>query len=133
MNEVKIPNEKANRIFIFGIVIAAALLNVGLYFLLYIFTPFVSGIIIGYLIKKSKEGALASFAGSLVSFLPMLLLIAPAIIDSLVSSGQATLAEIYENLSWFYLQLVVSGLILSAVGFFGGYVGGLLGKRIRIE
>ena len=73
MTEVALPSIPIRRGRIIALILAAAMLNVGLYFLLYIFTPIVSGLIVGFLLGRKKEGGIISFIGSFVSFLPMLM------------------------------------------------------------
>ncbi len=123
----KVPIRKGR---IVALIIAAAMLNVGLYGLLYIFTPLVSGVIIGFLVARPKEGSLFSFLGSLFSFLPMLIVSAPALIDSMISSGLILASELTALLPWIYTQLVISALILSFIGLVGGLVGGYLGRHL---
>lgn len=129
MTEVRIQNSKTNWNRFLAAIIAGALLNVGLYFLLYIFTPLVTGFVIGFLLKKYRDGILASFVSSFISFLAMLLYSAPALIDEMVSSGQATLEEITANLPLFYIQLGFSALLLSLIGIIGGLIGVYIGNR----
>lgn len=129
MTEIQILDTRVNRNRFLALIIVGALLNVGLYFLLYIFTPLVSGFVIGFLLKKYKEGSIASFISSFLTYLTMLLYSAPALIDEMISSGQTTLEEITSTLPWFYAQLGFSALILSLLGIIGSLIGVYLGKR----
>ena len=127
---MQLPNIPIRRGRVVALIIAAAMLNVGLYFLLYIFTPLVSGVIVGILVARRKEGALFSFLGSLFSFLPMLLVTAPALIDTMISSGQILASELSAILPWIYTQLVISALILSSIGLVRGFIGGYVGRQL---
>ena len=127
MQLLKVPVRRGR---IVALIVAAAMLNVGLYFLFYIFTPLVSGVIVGFLVARPKEGSLFSFLGSLFSFLPMLLVTAPALIDDMISSGLILVSEISSMLPWIYAQLVISALILSSIGLVGGLIGGYVGRKL---
>ncbi|MCK5151996.1 MAG: DUF5518 domain-containing protein [Candidatus Thorarchaeota archaeon] len=126
---MQLPKVPIRRGRIVALIVAAAMLNVGLYFLLDIFTPLVSGMIVGFLVSRPKEGALFSFLGSLFSFLPMLLVAVPAYIDNQISIGQILASELTVMLPWIYTLFVISGLILSLIGLVGGFIGGYLGRQ----
>ncbi len=132
MTAVQLPQIPVRTGRIIALIVAASMLNVGLYFLLYIFTPLISGLIVGFLVARPKEGGFTSFFGSLLSFFPMLLISAPSFIDYLISTGQLIASEVPALLPWIYFQLVISGLILSIIGLIGGIVGGYLGRRARL-
>ncbi len=129
MTELQISNSRVNRNRFIASTIAGALLNVGLYFLLYIFTPLVTGIVVGFLLRKYREGSIAAFIGSFLTFLSMLLYSLPALIDQMISSGQATLDEIMANLPWLYVQIGFSALLLSILGLAGGLIGAYIGRH----
>ncbi len=93
------------------------LLNIGLYFFLYIFTPLVSGMICGYLLKSKSKGALGGFLGGLMAFIPMELISAPP------------MTEIQMDLLTFYTLMIIAAIILASVGLIGGYIGGVLSRR----
>ncbi|UCH04648.1 MAG: hypothetical protein JSW05_00355 [Candidatus Thorarchaeota archaeon] len=98
---------------ILGIVAAVALLNVGLYVVLYILAPLVAGIIGGYLLEKPWRGLAVGLVGSTVTYTPLL-----AFLDSF----QGTASD--------PLVLLQAALILSVIGAVGGLFGGVLRSRL---
>ena len=113
-------------------VLAVILLNIGLYFILAIFAPLVSGLICGYFLKSKSNGAIGGFLGGILAFLPMELISAQATFEFYVSEGLYTMAEIQANLPYFYTLLIIAAIILASFGLIGGFVGGILGKRSMI-
>ncbi|MHA1577456.1 MAG: DUF5518 domain-containing protein [Candidatus Thorarchaeota archaeon] len=128
---VSIPQRtSAERWRIIGLILAAAFLNLGLYFILWIFAPIVSGLVCGYFLRSKKNGALVGFLGGLIAYVPMQLIAAPASFDSYIADGTFTPAELLANLPWLYVLLIIGAIILACGGLFGGYIGGSIGKRI---
>jgi len=113
-----------------ALVIAAAFLNIGLFFILWIFAPIVSGIVCGYFLRMKKKGAFVGFLGGLLAYVPMQLISAQALFDSYVADGILTLAEILANLPYLYTLLILGAVMLACFGLIGGYIGGSFGKRI---
>lgn len=106
-----------------AITVAGALLNVGFYFMLFIFTPVLSGLIVGFILAKIKEGAISGFLSSVLSFLPLLLYVAPLLlIENPVSDTSA-----------FYVALVFYALVLSLFGMLCGILGSAIGRRVRMS
>jgi hypothetical protein len=103
-------NSKDRLIRFWGLVLAAALLNVGLYIVLWVAAPLVSGFICGYFMLNPKWGALGGFLGSVVATTPLLFFL-----ESIASSG----ADIY--------SILTAAIILSVIGALGGLIGGMSG------
>ncbi|MHA2042937.1 MAG: hypothetical protein ACW975_13875 [Candidatus Thorarchaeota archaeon] len=101
-------NSKDRLIRFLGLVLATALLNVGLYVVLWVAAPLVSGFICGYVMLSPKWGALGGLLGSVVSTTPLLFFL-----ESIASSG----ADIY--------SILTAAIILSVIGALGGLSGGM--------
>ncbi|MHA1928754.1 MAG: DUF5518 domain-containing protein [Candidatus Thorarchaeota archaeon] len=117
----------------YSMVLAVILLNIGLYFILAVFAPLVSGLICGYFLKSKTKGAIGGFLGGLLAFIPMELISAQATFEFYVSEGLYTVAEIQANLPFLYAMLIVAAIILASFGTIGGYIGGILGKRTMTQ
>ncbi len=115
-----------------GLIVATALLNVGLFFMLYFLAPILAGLVCGYLVQRRRASAGAAFLGALVVYVPLNFLLADSIAQYLVESGVATMEELQGMLPVFYADLVVAGLVMSLLGALGGLLGALLaGSRRR--
>lgn len=97
-----------------GLVFAAALLNIGLYVVLWVAAPLVSGLVCGYFMLSPRWGAIGGFLASVLSTTPLLLFL-----ESLSSSG----ADI--------LSIFMAAIILSVIGGLGGFIGGMIGLRTQ--
>ena len=121
MSDSTAPKDRMHLYRVIALIVAGALLNIGTYFLLFILTPLLSGAVVGFLLGKKKDGALAGFLSSIVSFLPLQLILAPLLLmENPVSDYGA-----------FYLALLVYVLILSVFGLIGGVIGAFLGESVR--
>jgi hypothetical protein len=107
-------NSKDLLIRFLGLVFASALLNIGLYAVLWVAAPLISGVVCGYFMLNPRWGALGGFLGSTISITPLLFFL-----ESLSSSG----ADI--------LSIFIAALILSAIGALGGFIGGMMGLRTQ--
>ncbi|MFX0107554.1 MAG: hypothetical protein ACFE7R_04655 [Candidatus Hodarchaeota archaeon] len=96
----------------FGLVAAGALLNIGLYFLLYIVTPFVSGLVIGFFLRDIKKGIIGSYLAGIIALAPFFYWL------DLVGGGSSDLAAI-----------LAAAALVSLIGFAGGAFGGVLSIR----
>ncbi|MFX1266023.1 MAG: hypothetical protein ACFFH0_11625 [Promethearchaeota archaeon] len=114
MNRIQISQPEL--VHILGIVAAVALLNAGLYIVLYVLAPLVAGIIGGYLLGKPWGGLIVGLVGSMITYTPLL-----AFLDSF----QGTASD--------PLVLLQAALILSVMGAAGGLVGGVLRSRLLPE
>ena len=95
-------------------VIATALLNVGLYNVLFVLAPLAAGIVCGFFIFSPKLGTFGGFLGSAVAYIPFLI-----VLESIESSGAD------------FLSLIVAAMILSMIGAVGGFIGGIMGAKSR--
>ncbi|MFX1260616.1 MAG: hypothetical protein ACFFAZ_00880 [Promethearchaeota archaeon] len=95
-------------------VFATALLNIGLYVVLWVAAPLVSGVVCGYFMLSPKCGAIGGFLGSVVATTPLLFFL-----ESLSSSG----ADV--------LSIFIASIILSMIGALGGCIGGIMGLRTQ--
>ena len=94
------------------LVLAALLLNVGLFIVLVIFAPLVSGLVVGYLIGESKTGTTVGFIGALFSY--------------------SAIMQVTEYLTGFPtdpLIILSSVLLMGVIGALGGLLGGWIRKR----
>jgi len=99
-----------------GIVAVVALLNAGLYVVLYVMAPFVAGILGGYLLGRPGSGLLVGLVGSIITYTPLL-----AVLDSLQGAASDPIV------------LLQAAMILSSMGAAGGLFGGVLRSRLRPE
>lgn len=93
-----------------------ALLNAGLYVVLFVLAPFVAGAIGGYLASRVGTGTLVGLLGALLVY-PLLI----GFLDVLQRSMSDPLV---------ILQAV---FILSLVGAFGGAIGGTVASRLSMN
>ncbi len=93
-----------------GMTIACAMLNVGLYFILYVVTPIVAGAVIGYLLGHRTHSVTGATVGSFVAYLALFYYVAEA--TSLTASP---------------IDIIAGSLFMALIGL----VGGLLGLRLR--
>jgi hypothetical protein len=107
-------SSKEKWIRIIGLVLAAALLNLGLYVVLFVVAPLVSGLVCGYFMLNPRWGAFGGFLGSVVSSTPLLFFL-----ESISSSG----ADMF--------SILIAALILSVIGAIGGFIGGMIGLRTQ--
>ncbi len=104
-----------------ALIVAGALLNIGFYFMLFILTPILSGIVVGFVLARRKDGAVAGFFSSFVSFLPLHLYIAPALLE----------VNPVPDIGAFYLALVLYVLLLSTISLVCGILGSTIARRFR--
>ncbi|MFW9845757.1 MAG: hypothetical protein ACFFD6_03330 [Candidatus Thorarchaeota archaeon] len=97
-----------------GITLAATLLNVGLYIVMYISAPLFAGFVCGFFLLNSKWGAAGGFLGAFLAYLPFLM-----ILESIASTGAD------------FLSILLAVLLLSLIGLIGGALGGIAGIRYK--
>jgi membrane associated rhomboid family serine protease len=114
LNRIQISQTEL--IHILGVTAAVALLNAGLYIVLYVVAPLVAGIVGGYLLARPGRGLFAGLVGSMVTYTPLLIVL---------DSFQETASDA--------LVLLQAALILSAVGAVGGLIGGVLRSRLILQ
>ncbi len=112
-----------------GVIIAIALLNVGLFFVLYIFAPLLAGLIGGYILLKKRESIITGFVGTLAAFLPMMLVTLPAQIQSYIDSSLYLPEEIPGAMPFIITILLLAALLISGLGALGGYLGHYISER----
>lgn len=88
------------------LVLVAILLNVGLFFVLVLIAPLVSGLVVGYFLEEYKKGTLAGFIGAILSYSVIML-----ITEYLIG---------FTTDPFVILQAI---LIMGAIGAFGGLLG----------
>jgi hypothetical protein len=101
---------------VIGIILAGALLNLGLYFILFFLAPVVSGAVVGYLIPKLRRALIGSFISGIVAYLPLQLLTAPTYIQYLIDEGIYSANEIEHHIATIYF--LVYKLHRKKYGFF---------------
>ncbi|TFG14506.1 hypothetical protein EU537_03555 [Candidatus Thorarchaeota archaeon] len=125
------PSEKQlGKFAVIGIIVAGALLNIGLYFILFFIAPILVGAVVGYLMHILHRALLGSFLSGLLAYLPLELLTAPTYIQYLVDEGVYSVNEIAQNLANIYFQLISASVILALLCLVGGYLGLLIRRRI---
>lgn len=95
-----------------GIAVAVALLNLGFYFILWVFAALVAGAVGGFFILKPRLGALTGFVGSICVYMPLLVFL-----------------ECIEPTGADVLSVIGASVILSLLGGLGGLLGGEFGGR----
>jgi hypothetical protein len=97
-----------------GLVLATALLNVGLYVVIFVLAPLFAGMVCGFFLVSPKWGTLGGFLGSACANIPFLIWL-----ESISSTG----ADM--------LSIILAAMILSAIGAVGGLIGGMIGVKSR--
>jgi hypothetical protein len=92
------------------LILAAVLLNLGLFFILAFLAPIVAGIVVGFFLERKDIGTLAGFLGALFSY-----------------SGILFVTEYLTGFSTDFITLVAA---VALMGLFGA-LGGLLGAFVR--
>ncbi len=105
-------NSRDHWIRFIGLVLAAALLNLGLYVVLFVAAPLVSGVVCGYFMLNPKWGALGGFLSSFISSIPLLFLL-----------------ESLSPIAYDVISILIAAILLSAIGALGGLIGGMIGIR----
>lgn len=119
MKEVNISPRRVSPFQFAIITVAGAMLNIGLYFMLFFFTPLLSGLVVGFLLRETRKGAVGGFISSFVAFTPFLLYL---------SQGLLALNPTSDLVS-FYLAIMAYVLLLSLAGLITGALGGAIGRR----
>ncbi len=119
MKEVNISPRRISPLQFIIIIVAGAMLNIGLYSMLFIFTPLLSGLVVGFLLLEIKNGAVGGFISSFAAFTPFLLYLSPGLLALNPTS----------DLVSFYLAIMAYVLLLSLAGLVAGAIGGAIGRR----
>lgn len=119
MKEVNISPRRISPFQFIIIIVAGAMLNIGLYSMLFFFTPLLSGLVVGFLLREIRNGAVGGFISSFAAFTPFLLYL---------SQGLLALNPTSDLVS-FYLAVMAYVLLLSLAGLVAGAIGGAVGRR----
>ena len=95
-------------------ILAAVMLNLGLFFILAFLAPLVSGLVVGFFLEKSKVGTLAGFMGGLISYSAILLI-----------------TEYLTGFATDPLTLVSAVLLMALIGALGGLLGAVIRSRSK--
>jgi predicted membrane metal-binding protein len=95
-------------------ILATVLLNFGLFFILNFLAPFVTGIIIGFLIAKKRDGVVVGFIGSILSYIIVFVL-----------------SEWLLGFTSAPLNVAIAVLIMGALGAAGGLIGSVISTKVR--
>ncbi|MHA1963151.1 MAG: hypothetical protein ACW97G_01075 [Candidatus Thorarchaeota archaeon] len=95
-------------------VLATVLLNFGLFFILNFLAPLVTGIAVGFLLVKIRDGVVVGFVGTLLSYTIVFVI-----------------SEWFLGFSSNPLDVVMAVLIMGGIGTFGGLIGSLIATRTR--
>ncbi|MFW9834536.1 MAG: hypothetical protein ACFFEK_11110 [Candidatus Thorarchaeota archaeon] len=90
------------------------LLNFGLFFMLNFLAPLVTGLIVGFLLAKIRDGLAIGFVGTVLSYCLVFLI-----------------SEWFLNFSTPIIDVVGAVIIMGAIGAFGGLIGSLISSRFR--
>jgi uncharacterized membrane protein len=111
------------------VTLAVVLLTLGLYYILFYLTSVIVGLIAGFLLRNEKQGALAAFSGSLISYSALYLLLSEGIMEYLVTNGIFTTTELEGALPLFYAILLSTAALLSFVTVVFALIGARLSRR----
>lgn len=93
-------------------VIVTLLLNFGLFFILNFLAPFVSGLVVGYIITKYTDAIAATYIGTALSYFIIFFI-------------TEWFLGFTNNLS----DIVFAVIIMGGIGVLGGLIGAILGKK----
>ena len=106
-----------------GIIIATALLTIGLYFILYVFAPLTAGLIGGFFLADKKKGVIVGFSGSFAGSFTLQLVTIDGVIAYFVSEGIILPPPTAQDYILLTISMVIASLILAGLGAVGGYIG----------
>lgn len=95
-----------------SITFAGFLLNLGLFIILFIFTPIAAGLVVGYLLRDSRDGLISGLVGSTTSF------------AALFITTEAVIGFSSEP-----IFVIVAVILMGIIGAVGGFVGGYAASR----
>ncbi len=105
-------NKSVRVVRLLALIVACALLNVGLYSILWFLTPFVAGAAIGYLLVKIEDAIAGSSLGAVLAYIPLFML------TSSLDGQQVDL-----------LAISVAALLMAAIAILGGLFGNTIQRR----
>ncbi|MGY5856140.1 MAG: hypothetical protein RTS72_06020 [Candidatus Thorarchaeota archaeon] len=95
-------------------ILATILLNFGLFFILNFLAPLVTGIIIGFLVAKIRDGFIVGFVGTILSY-----------------SIVFVIAEWFVGFTTPVLDVIGAVLIMGGIGAVGGLIGSIISTKVR--
>ena len=95
-------------------VLATILLNFGLFFILNLLAPLVTGLIIGFLVVKVRDGFVVGFIGTILSYFIVFLI-----------------SEWFIGFTTPFIDVALAVLIMGGIGAGGGLIGSLISSRMR--
>jgi hypothetical protein len=95
-------------------VLATVLLNFGLFLILNFLAPLVTGIIIGFLVAKIRDGVAVGFVGTILSYCIVFII-----------------SEWFLGFSNTPVDIAVAVLIMGAIGTLGGLIGAIISTKVR--
>ena len=95
-------------------VIVVILLNFGLFFMINILAPLVTGFIVGYLVARIRDGVAIGFIGTALSYLLVFLI-----------------SEWFLNFSTPIFDVISAIIIMALIGAVGGLIGSFISSRFR--
>ena len=95
-------------------VLAVILFNFGLFFILNFLAPIVTGVLVGFLIAKIRDGVAVSFLGTVLSYYLVFII-----------------SEWFLGFTTPLIDVVVAVLIMGGLGAGGGLIGSLISTRMR--
>lgn len=95
-------------------VLAVILFNFGLFFILNFLAPIVTGVIVGFLIVKIRDGVAVGFLGTVLSYCLVFLI-----------------SEWFLGFTTPLIDVAVAVLIMGGLGAGGGLIGSLISTRMR--
>ena len=95
-------------------VLVIILFNFGLFFILNFLAPIVTGLMVGFLISKIREGVAVSFLGTVLSYCLVFLI-----------------SEWFLGFTTPLIDVGVAVLIMGGLGAGGGLIGSLISARLR--
>ena len=95
-------------------IIATVLLNFGLFFVLNFLAPLITGIIIGFLVAKIRNGFVVGFIGTILSYIIVFVL-----------------SEWFLGFPSAPLDVAIAVLIMGSIGAAGGLIGSIISTKVR--
>ena len=96
------------------LVLVVILFNFGLFFILNFHAPIVTGLIVGFLISRIREGVAVSFLGTVLSYFLVFVI-----------------SEWFLGFTTPFIDVAVAVVIMGVLGAGGGLIGSLISTRIR--
>ena len=95
-------------------IFATVLLNFGLFFILNFLAPLVSGIFIGFLVVKIRDGVIVSLIGTILSYIIVFVI-----------------SEWFLGFTSAPLDVAIAVLIMGVIGSVGGLIGSVVSTKAR--